>query len=223
MKTIDTISCLYTYRLKQLKGNLSNYSIMENHKYHNSCPCNYCVERKFLKILWEGRKYKNDEERRLAFVCAKKLYNLHIYNGYKPPEEVPHYIITISFDPDKPVDETEVVTAFKSIKYLQDAEGCFEYNGADGKFHPHCHIIAKYKYINKFNFIKPLAKKLNIEKNFIDVKFHTDPVVYERRLNYISGNKSKEKLEQVALDVEYRQKHELMTSFKILNNNLTIV
>lgn len=209
---------------KQLKGNLDNYSIMENHQYHNCCPCNYCDLRKTLKHLWEERsKKQTDEEKQISFECAKTLYNLIIYNGYKPPEDLPHYIITISFNPDKTLDETETVEALKSIKYLQEAEGCFEYTGKDGKFHPHLHVVCKYKYMNKFNFIKPLAKKLNIMKNFIDVKFHTDPVVYHRRINYISGKKTEEKLHQVALDKKYRADNELMNSFKISNNHLTIL
>lgn len=196
---------------------------MENHPYFRECSCNYCELRRFLKELYEKREYQSDQERQIASECAKKHYKLIINNGYKPPEEIPHYIITLSFNLDKEVNEKEIVDKIKSIKYFQDeAQGCFEYFGKDGKYHPHAHIVVKYKYVNKFNFVKPLAKKLELDKNFIDVKYNTSYTTYQTRIDYISGIKSVEKQEQLELDKKHREIHALMNSFKILNNNLTI-
>lgn len=197
---------------------------MENHAYFRNCNCNYCELRRFLKELWEKREYETDEEKKIAYECAKKHYKLIINNGYKPPQEIPHYIITLSFDPDKELNETDVIDKIKSIKYFQEeTAGCFEYFGENGKYHPHAHIVAKYKYINKFNFIKPLAKKLNLQKNFIDVKYGTSSEIHERRMKYISGEKGEAKMEQVKLDQKYRKCHELINSFKIRDNCLTII
>lgn len=216
--------------LKQLKQLLCKYIIemFIDHAYNIHCNCSYCDLRKNLKNILETVKvYVDDAARKSTYEMMLKHYKTKLNIGYKPPENIPHYFITLSLPPNMPEkpgeEETTLIEKLSNIKYLEDAEGIFEYHGTKGQYHPHIHILAKLKMMNKTNFVKAFHNKLDLPKNFIDIKYSTSPDLYQTRNDYIHGKKRDEKAETLALDVEFRKKHSLINSFKLKDKNIEIL
>ena len=194
-----------------------------DHDYNKYCECKYCDLRTMLKnILEKVTVYADDDARKGMYEMMLKHYRTKICNGYCAPAPEPHYFITISL-PAEQQEENELIELLSQIKYMHDAEGIFEYHGADLKFHPHIHILAKMKMMNKTNLVKAFHKKLKIAKNFIDVRFANDPDLYKTRSDYINGIKQDEKQESLDADAEFRKKHNLINSFKLKDKIVTIL
>lgn len=199
-----------------------------DHIFNINCECKYCELRGFLKGILERVKiYADDDARRQTYEMMLKCYKTKIYNGYTPPENINHYFITLSLPPiqhENPgEEETRLIEKLSNIKYLDDAEGIFEYHGKDGQYHPHIHILAKLKMMNKTNFVKAFHNKLDLPKNFIDIKYSTSPDLYKTRTDYIHGIKREEKQELLDLDAEFRKKHSLINAFKLKDKNIEIL
>ncbi len=197
-----------------------------DHDFNKYCECKYCDLRSTLKYILETIKvYSCDEARKKTYEMMLKHYRTKLSNGYTPPANVPHYFITISLPVKENFaeEETLIVEQLSQIKYLSDALGIFEYHGTDLKYHPHVHIITHMKMMNKTNLVKAFANKLNIAKNFIDVKYATSPDLYKTRCDYIAGIKRDEKQELLDADVAFREKHSLINSFKLKDKNITIL
>ena len=197
-----------------------------DHDFNKYCECNYCDLRSTLKnILEKVKVYTCDEERKKTYDMMLEHYRTKICNGYCPPEKIPHYFITISLPGtvDQQNMENVFIELLSQIKYLSDAEGIFEYHGADLKFYPHIHILAKMKMMNKTNLVKAFHNKLKIEKNFIDVRYSTNPDLYKTRSDYINGIKQDEKQEALDADVAFRKKHDLINSFKLKDKNIYLL
>lgn len=196
----------------------------QDHPYNMYCECNYCDLRGTLKSILENvKEYVDDEARKTTYDMMWKHYKVKLNNGYKPPENIPHYFITLSLPPDQPVVEEELITRLSQIKYLADAEGIFEYHGEQLQFHPHIHLLVKMKMMNKTNLVKSFSNKLQIPANFVDVRYATNPDVYKTRSDYINGIKTDKKSDVIERDKLYREKHNLSHSFTIKNKNITIL
>lgn len=192
------------------------------HKYDSLCKCDRCETLGLMKQYannWSKETAPTTESRKAVSDFFNKHFDLQVDVGYKPPPQVEHYFITISLDPQIEFEETNLINKINSIKYcLHHTLGIFEYIP-----HPHIHLLVKHKYINKYNLIKSFSKKLNLAKNFIDVKYSNDHTHYINRQNYINGIKQDTaKLELVEQDNIYKEKHLKIKSFIIEENNLTI-
>lgn len=181
------------------------------------CKCDRCETLAFMKANAErffadaipsakisGKKF------------FKKHYNLNLNLGIDEIER-PHYFVTVSLPP-KTFNEIEMIDKLKSLKYLQDdTYGVFEYEP-----HPHIHLLCLHKYVNKYNIIKSFSKKLDLNKNFIDVKYSTSPDLYETRKDYVLGIKQKDKQDVVQRDKEYKVNNEKILYFRINENKISI-
>ncbi len=126
-----------------------------------------------------------------------------------------HIFMTISLPTE--VDIEKVVSFdFDKLKLEADeASWVFEFYGKDLKYHPHLHLlinIPKMK-LDKQRIIKRFSKLFNVKTNFVDYRYGNSKHLYYKRLNYITGNKTDKKKEQVLADTKFRLKHNIQNHY----------
>ena len=128
----------------------------------------------------------------------------------------PFYFVTVNYSKDFTDFEAmkKVVSALEALKWIKEIECVHEYHGTDSN-HPHTHmlIIGRKKMppsevIDKVYAVKGLAKLIG-GKNFVHLAKNRDKTISDYRA-YIQGAKTDTKLENVAKDIEWRQKNNLI-------------
>lgn len=130
-------------------------------------------------------------------------------------DESPFYFVTINYAKDFTNFEEmkNVVGALSALKWVKNIEWVHEYHGADDN-HPHTHmLIITHKrmppseVIDKTFAVRGLAKLIG-GKNFVHLAKNRDKTMRDFRA-YIQGAKTDSKLENVAKDIEWREKNNL--------------
>lgn len=130
-------------------------------------------------------------------------------------DESPYYFVTINYAKDfiKFEEMRNVVAALSGLKWVKHLDCVHEFYGKDSN-HPHTHmLITTHKkmppseVIDKVYAVKGLAKLIG-GKNFVHLAKNRDKTANDYRA-YIQGAKTDSKLENVAKDIEWREKNNL--------------
>ena len=134
---------------------------------------------------------------------------------------IPHCLITISLPPKLNLPEIKKIHDSMLPQFKYDYMGkyafCFEFSNKQLKWHPHIHILRKGK-APKGGYVRvrrDFARFFKVKPNFVDTAASSEREVYNTRLNYIKGEKSMEKQDQVMLDRSIRKKIEIENYYLI--------
>lgn len=181
---------------------LSDYRInyyMEMAEFYNEMPSYHETTYHYFK---DDVKYFNSKKNKSAMERANELF------GVKPDEDRPAtYFVTWNFEEkyfEKNKDKiVKNLNKFLNNKWLVNGRAVFEYNTKNGN-HPHIMALLETKKYRKIYDMKDaifqLALSKGLEKNFIDIKY-----AKSYHTNYINLEKTEEKHEYLAKDVEWRE------------------
>lgn len=123
---------------------------------------------------------ENEEKREKVFQVLQNLRDLDRYKYLR----------------DKPIHfSLEFYSIDKKLKYIKD------------NFHAHILVKGKYDKFDRKRIIRDFAKKFKVEANFVDVKYNSCPELYSTRVEYLKGNKKKEK--DLAIEKDKVERKEL--------------
>lgn len=118
--------------------------------------------------------------------------------------ETPHTFITVVFPKGTEIEAACDMASTMSHKWLDQAQAVLEGWPAGN---PHMHLITRGRP-KKQNIIRCFTARFGVRPEKVDVKASNCPELYHRRrAEYVQGVKAKEKLDAVAADREYRDKH----------------
>ena len=126
-----------------------------------------------------------------------------------------HIFLTISLDKNIKIANLKEFIPDYNLDPIS-SQWCFEFYGKELQFHPHIHLLIKTKKkLDKKRIISKIAKKLKIKENFIDYQFSNSKLLFQKRENYIKGNKTSLKNNQLIKDAEFRYNHDIQDFYKM--------
>ena len=127
--------------------------------------------------------------------------------------EEKHQLITLALP-----NEFEISKILKYISkphsYLQDNAVLAIERYSDSGENLHIHILKKGNY-SKSKIIRDLSKKFKIQTNFVDVRYGVAKDLYQKRLQYIKGEKTEKKELNVEKDKQWRKENELKDYYNL--------
>lgn len=144
-----------------------------------------------------------------------KTRNNPIYNAQKK-FTFRHIFITISLPTN--IDITLMKEFDPDLMNLNPLEclWCLEFYGKDLQYHPHIHLLMKtQKKLDRKRIIDKLSKMFDVAPNFIDYKFGSTKLMYNKRLAYIQGDKTETKSAQLIKDEKFRVENNIKSHYKL--------
>ncbi len=127
--------------------------------------------------------------------------------------EEKHQMITLALP-----NEFEISKILKYISkphsYLVDNAVLAIERFSDSGENLHVHILKKGNY-SKSKIIRDMSKKFKIQSNFVDVRYGIDKSIYQKRLQYVQGEKTEKKELNVEKDKIWRKDRNLKDYYNL--------
>ena len=125
----------------------------------------------------------------------------HLWVGINPPPD--KYTMKQLYDKMIDITENPKIKFFRD-KYIWNVEQHTQ-NG----IRPHIHLMLTDASVRPSRVIETLAKSFGVAKNSIECKRHFNGIMYNEHIDYIKGNKTEEKQEDVGKDIAIRMDLEI--------------
>lgn len=162
-------------------------------------------------VYWILKRQFLDKGIPLTKGCAEFA---RYHKCYSLLDETPHQLITIALPNDYNIEKLKKSIQTLKYKYIINGKLCVENYSDSGKTNLHIHIL-KEKTYTKSKIIRDMARRFKVAPNFIDVATGRDPVLYNTRLDYVLGNKTDKKMEDVEKNKVWRKENKIKDVYYI--------
>ena len=159
-------------------------------------------------------KSKGEPEKDEAYWLAQEIFQQKI--------DVPHSFVTISLPKELYMNDfsekvKRIIDNNTGAKSFGDREikFCLEFYGKELEMHPHAHVLIKGNGMDKAKIIRAFSRGFDIKPNFIDYKGGKKHDLYQKRVNYINGDKVERKQKQIEADEKFRVKNNINNIYYI--------
>lgn len=126
-----------------------------------------------------------------------------------------HSFITVRLNNDEPLEQIQAKLQSINLKWMTVASARLEIFSSNLTRNHHIHILSTWAV--KTRIIRDLSRLFKVKPQNVDVKQSDDIQLYDKRQNYINGQKQELKSEAIDADTKYLDEHNIQQIYLIEN------